>query len=210
MKVELNITKYSPCRIVDFEKFDHLNVSEAITNIIKLNKKLANFWEGGAKGWAPEEVSELLTKSRMDRMVSFSFRLHDAVRDVEQSEEEAHLVSSWVTLGALVESSLTLFFTVWRNDYVENGPRQNIKKGKLIEPPRLSFDQLKSLMLEHDLIDKRAHKWISDIQQYRNVIHFFRDKELGSKDTLLKSIKWYLAFLDFIHDNLPYPDGYSY
>lgn len=192
-------------RVVDLDKYKDADLSEVISQIIKVNKHLSDFWGNGAVGWAPDEVSDLLSKARMDRMISFSYRLNDILRTVDDEEAEAQLITSWATLGALIEGALALFFTVWRNDYVSNGPRKD-KKDKAIEPHKLTFDQLKSLMLEHELIDRDSHDWINKLQQYRNVIHFFRDKEIGSKEDLHNSVKHYLALLEFIDDCLPYPD----
>lgn len=205
MNIEVSIKHIRPTRIVEFDKFEHLEVCDAIEQIILLNQNISKFWENGARGWAPEEVSELLTKSRMDRVVSFSYRLNDALRTVEPSEEEAHLISSWVTLGSLIESSLAFYFTVFRNDYINNGPRIHNKTGKVIEPTKLSFDQFRSLMMENELMDSEANAWVLDVQQFRNGIHFFWDKKVGTKEELLVSIKWYLAFLNFINENIPYP-----
>jgi hypothetical protein len=201
-------TTYPKSRTVNLEKHEHLDLTDAIKRIINLNCRLANFWGDGAFGWAPKEVSDLLSKARMDRMVSFSYRLNDVLRPVEAQESEAQLIASWVTLGSLIEGSLALFFTIWRNDYFKNGPKLD-KKGKALEPHKLTFDELKSFMLKNKLIDKKSHDWIEKVQQYRNVIHFFRDKKIGLQEELFSSIKSYLAFLEFINDAVPYPDKYA-
>lgn len=204
MKFSVTRKVIPECRTVDLDKFDSFSLIDVISKVIYLNTKLSNFWGKGVDGWSPDEVTELFSETRMERVVSFSHRLEDALRDVSQSEEEAHLISSWVTLGALIESSLALFFTIYRNDYVKNGPRK--KDGKITEPTKLSFHELKSVMLQHGLIDQKSHDWVENVQQFRNVIHIFRDKNIGTRDDLVKSIKRYLALLEFINHSLPYPD----
>lgn len=196
---------YSYVPFVDLYKYQNSDLLEIITKIIKFNLKLSKFWQDGAIGWAPEETSRILIQSRMDRMVSFSHRLNDLLRTVDKKEEEAHLILSWTTLGSLVECITTLFFAIHRDDYLNGMPRKD-KKGKSIEPNRLSFDQLKSQLLENELIDKKTYDWITDIQNYRNAIHFFRDKKIGSENDLHNSVKWYFAFLEHLNEFIPYPN----
>lgn len=182
-----------------------LSIDDIIDRLNNLTEGLAEFWSDPS-GWACDETAKHLMKSRLDRMVSFSYRLNDILRDVPSEEEEAHLILSWVTIGALTESLMMLFFSVFREDYIENNPR--IKKGKIVEPQRLSFDQLKSLLQENELIDNDQYQWIEKIQQYRNGIHFFRDKKIGFREELLSDLRKLLSFYRFIDDHFPYPDEY--
>ncbi len=190
---------------MDLDKFSSLDLNDAISKIISLNSGLGDFWKK-SHGWAPIEVALLLSEARFDRILSFSHRLKDSLRVAPQEEQEAHLINSWVNLGSLIESSLTLFFTVYRNDYLANNARKD-SKGAVTDVTRLTFDQLKSLMLEIDFIGQECHDWIQEVQQFRNVIHIFRDKKIGTKAEFEKSIYRYLALIDHINQRLPYPDN---
>lgn len=189
---------------MNLDKFSNIDLSSAISRIINLNTKLGIFWKN-AHGWAPLEVAELLSVARFDRILSLSHRLNDSLRTVPDEELEAHLINTWVNLGSLIESSLMLFFTVYSNDYHNHNARKD-HKGKVIDVTHLRFDQLKSLMFEIDLINQDCHDWIQEVQQFRNTIHIFKDKKIGTKEDFEKSLRRYLALLEHINNSLPYPD----
>jgi len=44
------------------------------------------------------------------------------------------------------------------------------------------------------------------IQQRRNAIHAYKDREIGNHDEFLLDVKTYLKFLRYINERLPYPD----
>lgn len=179
-----------------------LSLDDVITKIVKLNLWLANFWGDG--GWATEETRDLLSKSRLDRIVAFSYRLKDVMREVPEEEKEAHLINSWIILGSLIESSMALFVSVYRNDYLKN-PRVD-RKGETIETDKLALEDLKCIFIKHELINKDYIAWIQKVQAYRNTIHYFKDKAIGDVEELQKSIRLYRELIKILHSNLPYPD----
>ena len=194
--------------LVNPEKIDDLKIEEIVKRIITLNTNLATFWNKMCQGWADENTHSALSSSRMDIMVSFSHRTNDFFRIVDEREEQAHLVSCWVTIGALVESSLALFFTVYRNDYLKN-PILSKKKqefGKPVETNLISFEDLRCLVGKHELLPEQTLKWIKSIQEYRNAIHFFKDRKLGTKDDIQKALRNYLEMLRILNNHMPYPD----
>lgn len=189
-------------------KIEDLSTDEVVKRIITLNTNLSVFWGEMAEGWADEETSEALSAARLDVMVSFSHRLNDLFRTVPPEEETAHLISSWVTLGSLVESSLALFFTVYRNNYMENPVTSRRKKdfGAPLETHDVSFEDFRCLMSKHELVSQDLIVWIQSIQQYRNAIHFFKDRKIGTREDIEKSLKQYLELLRSLNERMPYPD----
>jgi len=51
-----------------------IDIDKVIEHIASLNRGLKEFWSS-AKGWAPIEAAQLLTKSRLDWQVSLSHSL---------------------------------------------------------------------------------------------------------------------------------------
>ena len=81
------------------------NNAKVVEKIISLNDKLSAFW-ASAHGWAPEDAANLLSKSRLDWQVSLSETLH-----------LWELILAWANLGALLEGTLKLFFSIYYSDF---------------------------------------------------------------------------------------------
>ena len=47
---------------------------------------------------------------------------------------------------------------------------------------------------------------IQTIQQRRNAIHAFKDRDIGTKEEFTNNIRIYLNILRYINYRLPYPD----
>ncbi len=88
-----------------------LKSSSTIDIIIDINEGLREFWSS-AKGWAPIETSELLTKSRLDWQVDLSYCLRMWLSE-DNRTTEGHLILAWANLGSLIEGTLKLFISVW-------------------------------------------------------------------------------------------------
>lgn len=55
--------------------FEVLSYSEIVDKIVKLNEYIQSFWSK-AEGWAPIDAANLLSKSRLDWLVSLSYSLY--------------------------------------------------------------------------------------------------------------------------------------
>ena len=86
-----------------------------------------------------------------------------------------------------------------------NDPILDLKTNKPISPEKLSFEQMKILFQKLDLIDNTEFKWLTEVQQYRNGIHFFKNREIGNKQNFNLSVQNYLCFLYKLDSFHPYP-----
>ena len=123
-------------------------IEETVSRIIHLTEGLVQFWSN-AKGWAPIESSELLTKSRLDWQLSLSKQLSYYTID-ENEIDEGKLILGWTLLGSLVEGTIKLFLSVWYKDYEADALSKlkgyKDKGGNLIEPDVLMLERLKQFM----------------------------------------------------------------
>ena len=69
----------------DVEKLD---IQEVVKRIVTLNEGLTEFW-GNAKGWAPLEAAELISRSRLDWQVSLSRSLNRWISELDISLNES-------------------------------------------------------------------------------------------------------------------------
>jgi len=195
---------------------------EVIERIITLTEGLAEFW-GNANGWAPIEASNLMSKSRLDWQSSLA-RMLRFFNTEEVKKEEGGLILAWTTLGSLTEGVLKLFLSVWYKNYEESALKETLKgytdkNGNLIEPDRLMLEKLR-VFLQKEVypkeirdIWKKQHRldlidWILKVQQRRNAIHAYENREIGNFDEFFIELKKFLIFMRRLTDGFPYPEEY--
>jgi len=191
-------------RLYRDQDLEHLPVEKVVEEICALQDELRQFWSD-AEGWAPIEAAELLSKSRLDWQVSLSHCLKTWLEKREGEGEAGGLILAWVNLGSLVEGTLMLFLSVHYRDY--KASLQGIKE-QLGDPDSLVLDKLRKFVRDNVWMDAEGRKWdawIANVQQRRNSIHAFRDRQVGSHDEFLKAVRMYLRFLRFVDGHLPYP-----
>ncbi len=193
---------------------------EVIERIIKLTEGLASFWSS-SNGWAPIKAAELMSKSRLDWQASLARTLRIFNLD-DIKNEDGGLILAWATLGSLTEGVLKLFLSVWHTDYEASTLKgYTDKDGNLISPDILMLEKLRVFFAKEiypndirkiwkeqgrlDLID-----WILKIQQRRNAIHAYKDREIGNFDDFFMELKRFLIFIRRLTDTFPYPDQYGY
>lgn len=182
-----------------------LSISEVVKRIIHLNEGLTIFWKD-AKGWAPIEAASLLSKSRLDWQASLSHSLMVWVEKNYAHDDSGSLILAWTNLGSLVEGTLKLFLSVYYKDYL-NDKDKIIKRGKIQDPDCLMLESLRcfcddKMWNENDDWDN----WILHIQQRRNAIHAFKNRDIGDFNEFYVALRKYLEFLRYINSRLPYPD----
>lgn len=186
---------------------NQLSYLETVSKIIELNSSANNFWSNSI-GWAPVEAANLLSKSRLDWQVSLSHSLKRWDISPQKGAEDGDLILAWVNLGALVEGTLKLFLSVYFNDYSKD--EDSIKNNKgLVEPDFIKFDRLRQFFNKKiwDSIEtEEFDAWVLKIQQRRNIIHAFKNKDIGDFSEFVFDTKRYLFFLMYHLDRLPYPD----
>lgn len=208
--------KHSIMNPADKRKF---SAEETIKRIIKLTEGLANFWKS-SKAWAPIEASELLTKSRLDWQASLARQL-ELFLD-KTNTESGLLILAWTTLGSLTEGALKLFLSVYYKVYQTQNLAKEFKpvkdkKGNHISPDGLMLEKLR--LFYADRVFPRDAKeqwkkqgeidwleWVLKIQQRRNAIHAFKNKEIGNIEEFHSELQNYLIFLRKVNNALPYPD----
>jgi hypothetical protein len=211
-----SIVKHSLMNPVDKRKYSD---EETVNRIINLTEGLTKFWKSSS-GWAPIEAAKLLTKSRLDWQASLARQLKLFLDKTDK--EYGLLILAWTTLGSLTEGALKLFLSVYFRAYQTQNLAKEFKlvkdkKGNLISPDGLMLEKLRLFFSERVFpIDAKEHwirqgeidwiDWIRKIQQRRNAIHAFKDKDIGDLEEFHAELKNYLIFLRKINNGLPYPD----
>ncbi len=178
---------------------------DVVENIIRLNTWLAEFW-GNSHGWVPDEAAILMSKSRLDRQVSLSKCLVLWL-SVEHSEKgDGHLILAWANLGSLIEGTLKLFLVAYYKDYKKDIEAFKDNKGKLIDPDGLALEKLRTFFKKKNLWSSDWNDYTNKVQQYRNAIHAFKDRDIGTFQEYEESLNKYLEMIRKFNLNLPYPD----
>ena len=175
----------------------------AIIRIIAITEAMERFWRK-AHGWAPPAAADLMAEARLDRQVSFTRTLSDYLKPFSDREAEARQILGYATLRSLSEGILKLFFSVWWEDYCHDVDASRDRKGNIITPRGVSFEQLITLYSRKG--DSQFEVFLRRIQQRGNAIHHFTDREIGSQDELIADIVQFLDFLLAVNGRLPYPD----
>lgn len=184
-------------------------IGEVVSRIATLNDGIRDFWSA-AHGWAPADAAELLARARLDRQASLSSCLSFWIEEPDLAERrDGALVLGWANLGALVEGTMKWFLCVYREDYPEDETAFR-RRGKLLEPDALKFDQLRRFFTDHVWVDSerdRWDRWLASIRDRRNSIHSYQDRDIGDLAALHQGIREYLSFLRDLHGRTPgYPD----
>jgi hypothetical protein len=193
----------SAVKFVNFLESQELSINETISRIVKLSSGLNKFWSQ-AKGWAPLEAANLLSKSRLDWQLSLSYCLKYWINEKTSDEEQGSLILGWANLGSLVEGAMKIFLSVWYNDYKKDVSAIKMKD-KIIDPDGLQMEPLRQFFFKK-IWDKDWDAWVRHIQQRRNTIHAFKSKDIGTREEFLEDLRKYLDLLRYINFRLPYPD----
>lgn len=183
-----------------------MNIKEVVERIIHLNTGIYEFW-GKPSGWASIEAAALLDKSRLDWQLSLTLYLKNWLNKVYDEKDYASLILAWVNIGSLVEGTIKLALSVYYKDYLNDANRV-FSRGQFQDPDALMLDKLRTFSkgkLWHE--NSKWDSWILHIQQKRNAIHAYKDRELGTFSDFFDALKEYLKFIRHINGRLPYPDG---
>lgn len=181
-----------------------------ITKKMKNSKEVLKFWKDDSRGWAPPNASSKLEEARIDWLIDLTNCLN--IWSEKWCENgcrlnDGELILAYANLGALVEGWLKLFYCVYYNDYLAK-PKTNTRTGDIVEPNNLKFEALK--IFSRNKIWYQGTDWdlwIEKIQQRRNAIHSFNDREIGNADEFMDDLVKFADFTETINDRFPYPDG---
>lgn len=184
---------------------DQLPVEQVLAHIVKPNRGIRDFWLE-ARGWAPIEAAELLSKSRLDWQVSLSEALHLWFRGDGHHLTDGQLILAWANLGALVEGTMKLFLSAFYSDYAKDIDAYYDKKDGLRRPDGLKLEHLREFFRKKALWAAEWDSYVRHVQARRNAIHAFQDKELGTGLEYEQAVRRYLVLPREINSRLPYPD----
>lgn len=189
------------------EDINNLDIDEVVKRIVRLNTALRDFWSS-AYGWAPIEAAELLSKSRLDWQVSLSNKLNMWISSPVADDDYGSKILYWVNLGSLVEGTLKLFLSIHYKDYLSDIDKIR-RYNHIVELDIMELEMLRNFFIKKELLTKDWDEWILNIQQKRNAIHAYKDRDLGSYDEFLFCVRKYLELLRILNERLPYPnEGY--
>lgn len=186
-------------------EISNMKLTEVVERIITLTKGICQFWSK-ADGWAPSDVSDILNHSRLDWHNSLTEYLMNWIIKDYSELDYGSLILAWANLGSIVEGTLKLSLSVFYEHYL-NSDDKITYKGIVQDPDGLKFDKLRNFC-NGKLWEKSSEwdGWILHIQQRRNVIHAFKDREIGTFAEFQNDLKMYLEFLRMNNLKLPYPD----
>jgi hypothetical protein len=195
----------------DFDLLDEgddpsiVDIAGVVDQIIAKSEAMRKFWSS-AHGWAPDEAAELLAKSRLDRQVSLSRTLKIWLLPTTPEDHDGRLILAWVNLGCLLESLMKVFLSVYRGDY-GRAPVVD-RKQRDLEVDGLMLEQLLRFFTKEVWLDEQRDRWegwARRVQQRRNAIHFYKERDIGTFDEFLDDVRKYQALLLEIDGQLPYP-----
>ncbi|SHJ36436.1 hypothetical protein [Parasporobacterium paucivorans] len=182
--------------------------------LVILTNNAALIWKE-ARGIAPDSAADKLD----DAMLEWQSELTKALIiwiDKSLTMTTGELILARANLGAVVESWLKFFYCVYYEDYCKS-PITN-KKGKMIEPEKASFDNLKDFSSGKLWNDENSpeYAWVNSVQHKRNAIHSFRYRDIGTPLEFLDDIDHLYDFVDNVLSHFPpledyiesYPAGY--
>lgn len=167
-----------------------------------------------SRGVAPDSVADKMD----DAMLSWMSELTDTLKiwiDKSVSMTDGELILARTNMGALVESWLKFFYCVFYEDYIQN---PKMIKGKMVEPNNMKFDDLKNFSTGILWDDKNSsmYLWVDKIQHYRNAVHAFNYRNIGTAIEFMEDMDEFYKFVEHILNHIPsienyipyYPAGY--
>lgn len=188
-------------------RIEDLSYSETVDKIVELNDHIRTFWSN-AQEWAPIDAANLLSRSRLDWLVSLSHSLYKWKNNSQNEAEHGDLILAWTNLGTLVEGNMKFFLSVYYEDYKTDINAIKIR-GKQVDPDGAMFNGLRiffenSIWIDSEREDK--NNWLKEIQSKRNAIHAYKDRDIGDFYSFRYQVKKYLSFLLDLLKRIPYPD----
>lgn len=167
------------------------------------------------RGIAPDSVADKMDDAMLRWMVELTETLSIWI-ERGNCLTDGELILARTNMGALVESWLKFFYCAFYEDYMKN---PKIERGKIIEPNKLSFEQLKEFsvgILWKDKSDS-MYKWVDKIQHYRNAIHAFNYRDIGTAIEFINDMDIFYDYVEMILKKIPsvedyleyYPIGYD-
>lgn len=108
-----------------------------------------------------------------------------------------------------MKTLLAIYLEDYLKDSTNLAKANALKKDKSPRSPsELKLEQLKIYFRKQDLLTSDELKLVEQIQNYRNVVHAFKDAPLGNAASFASSLSGYLELLEGVNNRLPYPHNY--
>lgn len=183
--------------------------------LVKLTNNAALIWKQ-ARGIAPDSVADKLDEAMLEWQSELTRTLKIWI-DKGLSMTDGELILARANLGAVVESWLKLFYTVYYEDYMISSPFKDIN-GNVIEPENVKFENLKNFSTGKLWHDNTSfdYKWVDSVQSKRNAIHSFQYKDIGTPQDFIDDADHLFDFANNVLSHFPpledfvevYPAGY--
>lgn len=167
-----------------------------------------------SRGVAPDSVADKMD----DAMLSWMSELTDTLKiwiDKGIFMTDGELILARTNMGALVESWLKFFYCVFYEDYIKN---PKTVKWKMVEPNNMKFEDLKNFSngILWDDNKSAMYIWVDKIQHYRNAVHAFNYRDIGTAAEFMSDMNEFYKYVDHILNRIPpledfvpyYPAGY--
>ncbi len=95
---------------------------------------------------------------------------------------------------------LSIYYDQYLNDPVRNS------RGQIINADELTLEQLRQFFREHVWLDDSRDEWdswVQHVQQRRNAVHAYRDREIGTFEGFFEAARRYRDFISEL-DRAPY------
>lgn len=186
------------------EKYEEL---KRITNNTEI------LWKN-ARGIAPDSVADKMEAAMLHWITELTNALEIWIKK-GTTLTDGELILARTNIGALTECWLKFFYCVFYEDYLKNPHK---KKGKIVQPNRMSFEDLKnfSIGILWDDNNDEKYLWVDKVQHQRNSIHAFNYKNIGTPAEFMDDIEKFCEFVESIDMRLPpleeymdcFPAGY--
>lgn len=189
-------------------EYSKYQILKRITNNINL------IWKE-TRGIAPKCVTDKMENAMLGWLVDLTNALQIWI-DKGEEMTEGELILARANMGSIVEGWLKIFYCAYYDEYLKN-PRKN-KRGGLIEPNKMTLESLKifSIGILWDDNEDSNYLWVEKVQHYRNAIHAFDYRDIGTNLEFIEDIDILYDFVENIQYRLPpledciecYPAGY--
>lgn len=191
------------------------NLSEAISAVQRFTAVLENDYTD-LEGWAPDSAVEWLTEKRLSRMNSLaknlSYTLNSELADSDLLK--GRLILAWSHLGSLAEMSLQVMLGLFYENFEEESYRPTYR-GRELELDEINFFKLLKFLETTNFWDDDEKdywiNWLHNLRKYRNSIHAFVDKDLGTWEMVQEYTLILGTMLKNFHHRLPpVPSEYGF
>ena len=155
------------------------------------SKELLEFYHQKARGWEPDEVADLTEAAALDWLFSLTETLDIWREKADGVMTDGEVILGYANLGILLEGWLTLYLTVYLEDFRKDG-KKNL-------PSQLTLERLIQFMRKNVWKDGKEKQqwiaWMDGIRKKRNAVHAFQYRNIGTNKELKADIEKYDKFI---------------